>query len=745
MKAFLKILLITQSLFLFTVVQSVGQCELSNLSITNTECNQNELVDVIVDFDYSGEGNQGFAILGNGVNYGNFMYSSLPVTLSEISGNCDTEYEFIVRDVFDPTCSIFTEYGMICCSESCEIDIISATTSECSDDQFSVTLNVAPNSIGSVVDVSINGTVVSQVIIEDTEIIIDNLSSSEAGLNQITLCSTIDDSCCSTAEFLNPCECATINITTEIIDCSSQDSNYFIIVDFDFVSTSDSFQMGGDNNFLGNFAYADLPVVAGPIDWNEEEAEVLIVDKDNFFCFSIANLGIVNDCDIQCQIFNVFAESYDCENGTYFIDLEFETKDITGSTFDVIVDGVDYGSFIYGENFYTVGPINQNCDSAPILIIQDSEDNQCSDFFNFDDPICCSSPCEFTAFEAASICADTEEVIISFAYENIDTSANDLYFVSFNGIEYGPYNSPSGTDSITLSPLADGEYTLTITAESDATCTAETTVIVDCPVVECLITEPFAEAYECDDELFLVDVTFESVGVSDSFEIIGNGQSYGIFSYGAPFYTIGPLMGDCETIYEFIIVDQEDDACSAVYEFEEPICCQVCEIGELEIALIDCQDDLFTISLDFSFEDSGEAFILEYLEDSQTYNYGELPIEIDNLPADTEVVFTVSSVSDTSCTATEMYFLESCLDNVENIALEDIIVTQSMNHIVVDNVSNLDLDLMLVDISGEIIKTSPLSQKSKIYLSKNDLSTGIYLLSFIKNGNVNTKKVFILD
>ena len=60
----------------------------------------------------------GFIVAGNGVTYGSFGYADLPVTIGPLEGDGETDWEFIVIDLGDPTCSAFTELGVINCETS---------------------------------------------------------------------------------------------------------------------------------------------------------------------------------------------------------------------------------------------------------------------------------------------------------------------------------------------------------------------------------------------------------------------------------------------------------------------------------------------------------------------------------------------------------------------------------------------------------------------------------------------------
>ncbi len=604
--------------------------------VTNSECDENNKFSVEIDFNFDETGQNGFQILGNGNNYGTFQYADLPVSIDGLTGNCEIEYEFIVRDVDDPTCANFVDFGTVCCDDECQISIFDFETTECQNNvSFGLTLNLEYDFVGDDgYSVSINEESYGTFSYEDLPLNIDDIVSEEEGLNVITVCDNDQPECCDTYTFLNPCVCGMTNITTNIVDCSSTDSTYFVIIDFDHVATNDSFQMGYSNNneniFLGIFTYDDLPITAGPIFLSDEAQEILIADTEDFFCFSTAYLGIVEDCNIECQLFNVVGEAYMCEEGEYFIDVEFDGKDLEGSTFEILVDGISYGTFEYGESFYTVGPIPSNCDTAPVLIVQDSGSENCSDFYNFPDPICCLPDCNFTSFEAEVECGPNFSTIIG-TFENNGINLSGFYFVQFMGTAYGPFFYGDFTFSLEVPPLANGEYEISINDGADPKCNISTLFTSQCDDEPCIIFDVFAEPQECEEDQFFVDLEFNYAGqVSDSFEILGNGMNYGTFAYGEQFYTVGPLEGDCETIYEFVVSDQILEGCNSFYAFDEPICCSdECNIRDIEIIDYQCLDEanVENITFDFVYENPPSPIYRLIIDgnDHGSWFYSDLP------------------------------------------------------------------------------------------------------------------------
>ena len=106
---------------LFLLLSTLGfrplnaQCSLSNLELITSDCDGNFFF-VTLDFDYSGVGNDGFKVQGNGQNYGTFNYDDLPVTIGPLAGNGTTFYEFAVMDLAHPGCSTAAPLGTVSCS-----------------------------------------------------------------------------------------------------------------------------------------------------------------------------------------------------------------------------------------------------------------------------------------------------------------------------------------------------------------------------------------------------------------------------------------------------------------------------------------------------------------------------------------------------------------------------------------------------------------------------------------------------
>lgn len=89
-------------------------CEITNLEWSITECDSAGNFFFILNFDFQNVGNEGFNVVGNGNNYGNFSYENLPIQIGPFeSGN--TVFEFLVTDGQNSACFDFVEPGMVDC------------------------------------------------------------------------------------------------------------------------------------------------------------------------------------------------------------------------------------------------------------------------------------------------------------------------------------------------------------------------------------------------------------------------------------------------------------------------------------------------------------------------------------------------------------------------------------------------------------------------------------------------------
>lgn len=198
---------------------------------------------------------------------------------------------------------------------------------------------------------------------------------------------------------------------------------------------------------------------------------------------------------------------------------------------------------------------------------------------------------------------------------------------------------------------------------------------------DCEIFNVFAEAHECsNDGTFLVDIEFDFVNpVSDSFEIRGNATSYGFFAYGQTFYTIGPLLGNCETLYEFVVIDAANSNCSNFYEFNDPICCgDSCLINEIVIDSIQCNDNgTYNFVLNFNHQNTTNAFFDVFADTTFIgfFQYDNLPVFVENfIPRNSDYdLIRICDNDNPDCCAIHEFLQPEC-PSIGDCSLRDLFV-----------------------------------------------------------------------
>ena len=111
MKSFAKTSVMIALFIMGNALMSHAQCEIGEIEATPTECDSSGYFNIIINFEYANTGSQGFTIQGNGITYGNFEYTDLPVILYDLYGDGTTFYEFVVIDNEFPDCSNYIEFG----------------------------------------------------------------------------------------------------------------------------------------------------------------------------------------------------------------------------------------------------------------------------------------------------------------------------------------------------------------------------------------------------------------------------------------------------------------------------------------------------------------------------------------------------------------------------------------------------------------------------------------------------------
>ncbi len=727
-------------------------------------------------------------------------------------------------------------------AQSCDLFTYDLEISECDESLYDISFKLLPHYV--VVDdivVVVNGSSV-QVDSSDGRFIIQGITSMGQGVEVIEVCLTDMPECCDTINYTSPCECHFSNIHTEIVECNEEDEEFYFWLDFDYQMTSDSFLLGSSNMNFGTFSFDDLPIFAGPIQMSDEEYELLILDQINPFCFSSYDLGVVNGCELLCNvsepniwispcsvndevyiefsfdyentsiggfvlrgngmiydtfqygqnnyiygpltadcesigelvfvdlthpdcqigidfieplcceedciIAEVIAEAYECEEGNNLIlvDIAFDYEGMVGDSFEIRGNGMSYGYFIYGEEYYTIGPIEADCETLYEFIIIDGSMESCSGEYGFEEPLCCEEDCILYDISIDPLECDGEgtySLILNFEYSGAN---GDTFEVWGAGQYLGAYALSDLPVMIDNFPEREVEYDIIEICLNDVPecCLVYEFMGLDCmDMGDCIIAEVIAEAYECEEgnNLILVDIAFDYEGmVGDSFEIRGNGMSYGYFMYGEEYYTIGPIEADCETLYEFIIIDGSMESCSGEYGFEEPLCCEEdCVLYDISIDPLECDGEgTYSLVLDFEYEGTTNTYFEVWGSDEYLgqYEFSDLPLTIENFP-ERDVEYDIIKICENDnpdcCLIHEFMGLDCSGSATYDISKSYLIYQVGETFVISENYE----ELLLFDLSGKQVLIG-----NGGHINASGLVSGVYFYQLRIEDRINIGKVF---
>ena len=191
--------LLLVSLFTFTAQQAVAQCQIFDLVVEASDCDADGHFTVDLDFEYSGVGNT-FKVQGNGVVYGIFEYSALPITLGSLAGNGTTNYEFVVRDVAHPDCQDDFVLGTVNCGgAACSIHNYVLEAGDCNQDgtyPLWIDFEVL-NSPNNFFDVIYAGQNIGFFSIADLPVVIEHFEDNGEAFPAVKVCINDTPDCCA--------------------------------------------------------------------------------------------------------------------------------------------------------------------------------------------------------------------------------------------------------------------------------------------------------------------------------------------------------------------------------------------------------------------------------------------------------------------------------------------------------------------------------------------------------------------
>lgn len=433
-----------------------GNCEIGNLVIEAHPC-EDGLFYVDIDFDYNNVGNQGFGVFGNGNSYGSFDYADLPITIGPLAGDCQTEYEFLVKDLQYTTCNSDGVLGVICCEEGCALWNLAVDKGNCtSDSTYTLTINFQYKDVGgSDFELYANGQFYGYYQYAALPITIQNFPKSGGSHDWIEVCDS--PSCCAILEFKSktceePQDCQIKNLSYEVSECD-ENGNFSIMIDFEVINPeSDSFCVFGNGMDHGKYAFADLPISIGPLagDCNTSW-EFLIKDCSLPSCQKIIDLGKKCCDDDECFINEIVIDIDECiSDSSYNLHVAYNYNPAQGDSIKIWANGNYFGQYAYGSPLYLEN-FPKSGGSHDWIKICDAQDENCCKLKEFESPNCGGEECHFENLSWDVECDGDSLFYIVINFDPINPPS-DGFKVKGNGVIYGIFEYADLP--VTIGPLA---------------------------------------------------------------------------------------------------------------------------------------------------------------------------------------------------------------------------------------------------------------------------------------------------
>ena len=363
-----------------------------------------------------------------------------------------------------------------------------------------------------------------------------------------------------------------------------------------------------------------------------------------------------------CEIGQVNVDVLPCdESGMFYVVLNFGYANVGNEGFHVQGNGNNYGNFSYENLPIEIGPLEGNGTTVYEFVVIDNQFADCSNWTAID-PVDCTGGGDCSIWEVTAVPTDCNDdgffwVVLDFEYQNVGDQG---FTVHGNGNNYGTFeyeNLP-----VEIGPLAgDGVtvYEFGVTDVQFEGCSNWTVIDpVDCNGSgDCHIWEVVVDDHPCQEGYFYVYLDFNYENVSgEGFTLMVNNDLYGNFSYeDLPLLEVGPFLGDGTTVYVFHVFDQVYGDCGAYREFG-PINCGGggnCEIGMLNIDVLDCVEGMFNVILDFDYANVGDQGFKVWVNEDLYghFWYEDLPLNLGPFVGDGTTVyhFLVRDVAHPDC------------------------------------------------------------------------------------------------
>lgn len=396
-----------------------------------------------------------------------------------------------------------------------------------------------------------------------------------------------------------------------------------------------------------------------------------------FLIASILMIFSAQWANAQCTISNLNVETGDCiEENVYSFTLDFNVFENPNNFFDLYMNGEYIETYNFEDLPVTVQEFSGSSSGMDTLLVcADDTENCCADAI-------IQSPCTCDYYNVNTAITSCTEDSLWFSLDFDYINVADSFLMGTPGFFIGSFNVNDLPLEIGPFPRDITPAEILISNYDDIFC-FQPFMLNDEACDQCNISNVEAIPTECNEEgEFYVNLSFEYFNIGDNgFRVTGNGNFYGEFMYEDSILldngnymdslVIGPLPGDCESLWEFVVQDGEMPECTS-FATVDTICCEpICDIRDLTLTDIECVSaNSISFVLDFIYENPGNDFFHLFAgeENLGMYTLGELPLFIENFPLEEEETLLRVCINDQEdCCAEYLIEDQNCEDEICDI------------------------------------------------------------------------------
>ena len=293
-----------------------SECEISDVSVEFAFCDTSGFY-VQLDFEVDDPQSNGYSVVGNGENYGNYSYNQPMPIIGPFSPFTDNIYELVVTDLENDDCSGFVEFSAFDCNDACEIGVIVEGANCTSDSTYFIVLGVDvvnPNSYFVDVYTAAGDFLGFYPITVDGYVLIEGVPYTNLGVLELIVCINDNPDCCTSVTVQEPnCgdDCAISDVDVSLAYC--ENDTFYVQLDFSYANpVSDGYAVVGNGMDYGIYSYDEPFPVIGPFISNANQVyELAVFDLEDDNCSSFVEFPAFScaECvaleEVDQQVFNL--------------------------------------------------------------------------------------------------------------------------------------------------------------------------------------------------------------------------------------------------------------------------------------------------------------------------------------------------------------------------------------------------------------------------------------------------------